>query len=75
MAASPFIEPAAAPVHLLTTDETAALLRCSPKTLEVDRCRRRWRVPFIRVGRNIRYDRTAVLKWLADRNPSEPMEG
>jgi hypothetical protein len=27
-------------------------------------------VPFLRVGRAIRYDRNAVLRWLADRNPS-----
>jgi hypothetical protein len=60
---------------LLDTRETAALLHCSPATLSVDRCRRRWRVPFLRVGRAIRYDRTAVLKWLADRNPSESVEG
>jgi excisionase family DNA binding protein len=54
---------------LLTTKEVAALLRCSPATLEIDRTRHRWRVPFLRVGRAIRYDRAAVLRWLADRNP------
>jgi len=37
-------ESAALPV-LLDTRETAALLRCSPKTLDLDRVRRRWRVP------------------------------
>ena len=62
-------EPAAPPV-LLTTHEAAALLRCAPATLEIDRVRRRWKVPFLRVGRSIRYDRAAVLRWLADRNPS-----
>jgi hypothetical protein len=67
--AHPAKEPAL-PV-LLTTTETAALLTCSPKTLEADRCRRRWRVPFLRVGRAIRYDQQSVIKWLADRNPSE----
>jgi hypothetical protein len=56
---------------LLTTQETAALLSCSPNTLEADRSRRRWRVPFLRVGRAIRYDRQAVIKWLSDRNPTE----
>ena len=60
---------------LLDTRETAALLRCSPKTLEVDRCRRRWRVPFLCVRSAIRYDRTAVLRWLADRNPADVSEG
>jgi hypothetical protein len=56
----------------LTTAETADLLRCSPATLEVDRCRRRWCIPFLRIGRAIRYDRAAVLRWLADHNP--PLE-
>ncbi len=60
---------------LLTTEGAAALLTCSPKTLEVDRVRRRWRVPFLRVGRSIRYDQAAVLRWLASRNPSEMVEG
>jgi hypothetical protein len=67
-------EPAAPPV-LLDTAEAAALLRCSPKTLAIDRVRNRWRVPFLRVGRNIRYDRAAVLAWLADRNPNVPAVG
>ena len=60
---------------LLTTPEAAALLRCSPKTLTADRCRRRWKVPFLHVGRSVKYDRAAVLSWLADRNPSELAEG
>ncbi|MCK6490394.1 MAG: helix-turn-helix domain-containing protein [Planctomycetes bacterium] len=68
-------EPTAPPV-LLDTCETAALLRCSPKTLALDRVRRRWRVPFLKLGgRRVVYDRAAVLRWLADRNPSELVEG
>jgi hypothetical protein len=42
------------PSVLLTTQEAADLLRCSPATLEVDRVRHSWRVPF--------------LRWLADRD-------
>lgn len=64
----------AAPPVLLNTTETATLLRCSPKTLMTDRSRRRWRVPFLRVGRAIRYDRAAVLSWLSARNPAELVE-
>jgi hypothetical protein len=60
---------------LLDTKETAALLRCSPRTLAIDRVRRRWRVPFLKVGRCVRYDRSAVLGWLASRNPAESVEG
>ena len=74
MSVSSHNEPTALPV-LLDTTETAALLRCSPKTLEVDRCRRRWRVPFLKLGRSVKYDRAAVLRWLADRNPAELVEG
>lgn len=66
-------EPTIIPV-LLTTAEAAALLRCAPATLEIDRCRARWRVPFCRVGRSIRYDRAAVLRWLAEHN-AESAEG
>ena len=53
---------------LMTTEECAHLLKCAPATLNLDRVRRRWKVPFLRVGRNIRYDRAAVLAWLAARN-------
>jgi len=67
-------EPTGVPV-LLNTPETATLLHCSPKTLALDRVRRRWRVPFVRVGRCVRYDRAAVLRWLADRNPADMAEG
>ncbi len=67
-------EAAVVPV-LLDTIETAALLRCSPKTLALDRVRRRWKVPFLRVGRCVRYDRSAVLSWLASHNPGESAEG
>ncbi|GDY12664.1 hypothetical protein LBMAG53_15420 [Planctomycetota bacterium] len=56
---------------LLDTAEAAALLHCAPRTLALDRVRNRWRVPFLKVGRLARYDRAAVLRWLADRNPSE----
>jgi excisionase family DNA binding protein len=74
MAFKPPTEATPAPV-LLTTREAADLLRCAHTTLALDRVRRRWKVPFLRVGRLIRYDRAAVLRWMADRNPSEPAGG
>jgi hypothetical protein len=75
MAAMLTPEPTAPPVFL-NTCETAALLRCSPKTLALDRVRRRWRVPFLKLGgRRVVYERSAVLRWLADRNPSARLEG
>jgi excisionase family DNA binding protein len=63
-----------APPVLITTEECATLLRCSHKTLALDRVRRRWRVPFVKVGRCVRYDRAAVLAWLAHRNPTMAVE-
>lgn len=65
--------PTAAPV-LLTTEQAAALLTCSPKTLALDRVRNRWRVPFLKIGRKVAYNQTSVLRWLADRNPSAQQE-
>jgi excisionase family DNA binding protein len=59
------------PDDLLTTQQAAALLQLSPRTL------RRWRVegkgpPFIRLGsRRVRYRREAVMDW-AQRQEQEP---
>lgn len=52
---------------LLTTERAAAFLAVSPATLVTWRCTRRVRVPFLRVGRAIRYDRQALARWLASR--------
>lgn len=59
---------------LMKQAECAALLNCAPRTLEQDRIRRRWGVPYVKLGASVRYDRAAVLKWLADRNP-QTVEG
>ena len=61
-------------MKLLTTNETADLLGVSPGSLAVDRCRARWRIPYMKVGRIVRYDRDAVLRWLRDRNPDAVIE-
>ena len=65
-AASP-VPPPVPPAVLLTTEEAAALLACAPKTLANDRGRRRWGVPFIRIGGIVRYERAALLVWIAER--------
>ena len=63
------------PPVLLTQAQAAKILNCAPRTLEQDRIRRRWGVPFLKIGAHaVRYDRAAVLKWLADRNP-QTVEG
>lgn len=63
--------PSGFPPNLMTTEECAEMLRCSPRTLEVDRCRRRWRVPYLHCGRKVVYDRSAVLQWLAAQNTAK----
>jgi excisionase family DNA binding protein len=73
MSANITSEPTHVPV-LISTTEAASLLGCRPQTLAADRVRRGWKVPFLRVGRLVRYDRAAVLRWLAERNPAASME-
>ncbi len=52
---------------LLTTAEAAALLDVSPQTLEVWRCSKRYPLPYTKIGRNVRYLRSAVLAFIASR--------
>jgi excisionase family DNA binding protein len=52
---------------LLTTDEAAELVGAKPQTLSIWRCTKRHNIPFVRVGRLIRYREQDVLDWL-DRN-------
>lgn len=48
---------------LLTVDEVSALLNIRPQTLAVWRCTRRYDLPFIKVGRLIRYRAADVEQW------------
>lgn len=41
--------------RLLTTDEAAAILGVQPQTLVSWRCTGSWNLPYIRVGRLVRY--------------------
>lgn len=62
--------PTSAPMRkcsLLTTEEAAALVDAKPQTLAIWRCTGRHNLPFVRVGRLIRYRETDILAWL-DRN-------
>lgn len=52
---------------LLTTDEAATILGVTPRTLEVWRCTKRHQIPFLKVGRLIRYRRDDLDRWLASR--------
>jgi excisionase family DNA binding protein len=58
--------PAAKAGQLLTVNEAAELLSLSPKTLNKDRCVKSMNVPFVRLGRAIRYRRCDLEKFIAD---------
>ncbi|MDG9875610.1 helix-turn-helix domain-containing protein [Pseudomonas juntendi] len=62
------------PADLLTPEQAAQLLGLSVKTLATWRSTGRHALPFIRCGARIRYQRTELFAWLADRHhtPAAP---
>jgi excisionase family DNA binding protein len=52
---------------LIDSQETAEILGISKSALEVWRTTGRYQLPFIKVGRNVRYRRSDVLQWLDSR--------
>lgn len=55
------------PSELLDPDQAAELLRVKPGTLAIWRCTGRWSLPFLRVGRSVRYRRSDLEAWLSSR--------
>jgi excisionase family DNA binding protein len=53
--------------RLLTTDEAAEFLGVSAGTLAVWRCVARYRLPFVKIGRSVRYDESDLLAWMESR--------
>lgn len=53
---------------LLSEREAAALLDTAPGTLSVWRSTGRYHLPFIKVGRNVRYRRADLMAWLEKRS-------
>jgi excisionase family DNA binding protein len=49
---------------LLTTEQAAAYLGLNPRTLEVWRCTKRHEIPYIKVGRLVKYRRAELELWL-----------
>jgi excisionase family DNA binding protein len=58
-------QPAPTP-EVMTTPEAALYLRCSTQLLEIMRCRGGG-PPYTKVGRLVRYRKSALEKWLAER--------
>jgi excisionase family DNA binding protein len=55
------------PNELLNREQTAELIGVAASTLDQWRCYRRHGLPFIRVGRLIRYKRSQIEAWLKSR--------
>ena len=53
--------------NLLTTQEAADYLGISAGTLAVWRCLSRYPLPFLRIGRNVRYQESDLLAWMESR--------
>jgi excisionase family DNA binding protein len=51
---------------LITTAEMAKLLGVSPNTLEVWRSTGRYSLPFVKIGRNVRYRKSTAAKFIDD---------
>ena len=55
------------PHKLLSDPEAAELLCVTPQTLAVWRCKKRYNLPYIKVGRKVRYREADLLDWLESR--------
>ena len=62
------------PEKLLTTEQAAEMLGIAPQTLAVWRCKKRYDLPFVRIGsRRVRYRPEDIAAWL-DANSSSTGE-
>ena len=52
---------------LLTEKQAAEILGITPGTLTVWRCTKRYNIPFVKVGRSVRYRRESLLAWIDQR--------
>lgn len=52
---------------LLTNDQAAEYIGVTPRTLEVWRCTKRHQIPYIKVGRLVKYRKSALDTFLEQR--------
>ena len=53
------------PTNLFGNDAAAAYIGVTPRTLEVWRCTKRHQIPYIKVGRLVKYRQSVLDTWLA----------
>jgi predicted DNA-binding transcriptional regulator AlpA len=66
---SPLIEVVGG-LRLLSDEQTAQTLGVTRGTLAVWRCTKRYPLPFVRIGRKIRYRQDDILKFIESRTSS-----
>jgi len=54
------------PTELLTPDRAAAFLGTTPGTLQTWRCTRAVKIPFVKIGRCVRYRRRDLEEYVLD---------
>ena len=57
--------------NLLNNNEAAAYIGVLPKTLEIWRCTKRYPIPFIKVGRLVKYRKSDLDNFLDERTVDE----
>ena len=55
------------PDRLINPDEAADILGTTPGTLSVWRCQRRYDLPYVKVGKSVRYRLSAVWAFINSR--------
>ncbi len=56
---------------LLTPERVAELLGVTTQTLAVWRCEKRYNLPYVKVGRLVRYPQSAVAEFLSERTQGQ----
>ena len=56
-----------ATIKLLDDPAAAAVLKINPQTLAVWRSTKRYAIPYIKVGRSVRYRESDLMAWLESR--------
>jgi predicted DNA-binding transcriptional regulator AlpA len=64
--------PSASADPLLDDPAAAAYIGATPKFLQTDRTTRRYAIPYIKVGRLVRYRQSALDAWLESRTVNGP---
>ena len=59
------------PSSLLNTEQAADYIGTQPQTLENWRCNKRYGLPYLKIGRLVRYRRADLDAWLSDRRVSD----